>query len=154
LLDRLPADETLAEEEHHPARALSRVDVTGMVAVAIADDVCRAGTPRVVQAIVEGVRDVADDPLDGLPMLHHRSLHEPTDVADGECQVWPRVGEVAKAPHKAPVLRGIDLLRGAVAANVQPLLHRSERGVAISEPPSSTMRLALAVYRRLVPESS
>jgi len=125
---------TLAEEEEHLARTLACVDVAGVVTVAIADEVCRARTPRVVQAEVEGTRDVADDPLDGLQMLHHRSLHEPTDVADGECQVRPRVDEVAKAPNKAPVLRGVDLLRGAVAAQLQPLLHRNERGVAIGEP--------------------
>jgi hypothetical protein len=42
------------------------------------------GTRRVVQAVVEGAHDVADDPLDGLLVLHRQSLHEPTDVANGE----------------------------------------------------------------------
>ena len=96
--------------------------------------VCRVRTPRVVQAVVEDARDIADDPLDGLQMLHRWSLHEPTDVADGERQVRPCVGEVAKAPHKAPVLRGVDLFRGAVASQLQPLLHWSERRVAFDEP--------------------
>jgi hypothetical protein len=40
LLDRLPANETLVEEEEDPARALAGVDVTGVVAVAVPDMVC------------------------------------------------------------------------------------------------------------------
>ena len=38
LLDRLPAHEALAEEEHDPARAFAGVDVPGMVAVAVPDE--------------------------------------------------------------------------------------------------------------------
>jgi hypothetical protein len=43
LLDRLPANETLAEEEEDPARALAGVDVAGVVAVAVPDKVCLPG---------------------------------------------------------------------------------------------------------------
>ena len=57
LLDRLLADQTLAEEES-PAGALDYVDVASVVAVAVPDEVRRAGAPRVVQAIVRGARDV------------------------------------------------------------------------------------------------
>jgi hypothetical protein len=48
-----------------------------------------------VQAVVEGAYDVSHDPLDGLQMLRHRSLHVPTDVVDGKHQVRSRVGEIA-----------------------------------------------------------
>jgi hypothetical protein len=43
LLDRLPANETLVEEEEDPARALAGVDVAGVVAVAVPDKVCLPG---------------------------------------------------------------------------------------------------------------
>lgn len=70
-----------------------------MVCVAGANKVCRVGTP-VVEVVVEGAQDVANAPLDILQMLCCPSLHEPTNIAYGEHQIWPRVGEVAKAPHK------------------------------------------------------
>jgi hypothetical protein len=57
-------------------------------------------------------------------VLHRRSVQEPTNVADGECQVRSCVGEVAKAPHKI----------GGVTAQLQRLRHRSESWVAIGEP--------------------
>jgi hypothetical protein len=44
------------------------------------------------------------------------------------------VGEVAKAPHKIPVLCSIHLLHHAVIAQLQSLLHRSESWVAVGEP--------------------
>jgi hypothetical protein len=132
LLDRLPANETLAEEEEDPACALTGVDVAGVVAVP--DKVCLPRAPRVVDAVVESPRNIADDPLHSLLVLHCRSLHEPTNVDDEECQVRSCVGEVAKAPHKTLVLRSIHLLRRAVAAQLQFLLHRSESWVAVGEP--------------------
>jgi hypothetical protein len=46
LLDRLPANETLAEEEEDPARALAGVDVAGVVAVAVSDKVCLSRATR------------------------------------------------------------------------------------------------------------
>jgi hypothetical protein len=134
LLDRLPANEALAEEEEDPARALAGVDVTGVVAVVVPDKVCLPRAPRVVEAMVESPRNIADDPLHSLLVLHCRSLHEPTNVADGECQVRPCVGEVAKAPHKIPVLRSVHLLRRAITAQLQALLHRSESWAAVGEP--------------------
>jgi hypothetical protein len=132
LLDRLPANESLAEEEDDPACALTGVDVAGVVAVL--DKVCLPRAPRVVEVVVESPCNIADDPLHSLLVLCRRSLHKPTNVADGECQVWPCVGEVAKAPHKTPVLRSVHLLRRAVAAQLQPLLHWSESWVAVGEP--------------------
>jgi hypothetical protein len=84
--------------------------------------------------MVESPRNIADDPLHSLLVLRCRSLHEPTNVADGECQVRTCVGEIVKAPHKTPVLRSIHLLRRAVAAQFQSLLHRSESWVAVGEP--------------------
>jgi hypothetical protein len=84
LLDRLPANEALAEEEEDPACALASVDVIGVVAVAVPDKVCLS---RVVETVVESPRNIADDPLHSLLMLRHRSLQEPTNVADGVCQV-------------------------------------------------------------------
>ena len=134
LLDRLPANEALAEEEEDPARTLAGVDVAGVVAVAVPDEVCRSRAPRVVETVVESPRNIADDPLHGLLVLRRRSLHEPTDVADGERQVRPCVGEVAEAPHKTPVLSSVYLLRRAVTAQLQPLLHQSESWVAVGEP--------------------
>jgi hypothetical protein len=132
LLDRLPANETLAEEEEDAARAL--VGVASMVAVAIPDKVCLSRAPRVVEDVVESPRNIADGPLHNLLVLRCQSLHEPTNVADGECQVRPCVGEVAKAPHKTSVLRSVHLLRRAVTAQLQSLLHRSESWVAVGEP--------------------
>jgi hypothetical protein len=134
LLDRLPANETLAEEVEDPARALAGVDVAGMVAVVVPNKVWLPRAPRVVEAVVESLRNIADDPLHSLLVFRCRSLHELTNVADGECQIRPCVGEVAKAPHKTPVLRSIHLLRRAVAAQLQSLLHRSENWVVVGEP--------------------
>jgi hypothetical protein len=132
LLDRLPANETLVEEEEDPTRALAGVDVAGVVAVV--DKVCLPRAPRVVEAVVESPCNIVDDPLHSLLVLRSRSLHEPTNVADGECQVRSCVGEVAKAPHKMPVLRSVHLLHHAVMTQLQFLLHRSESWVAVSEP--------------------
>jgi hypothetical protein len=126
LLDRLPANETLAKEEEDPARALAGVDVAGVVAVAVPDRVCLPRASRIVEAMVESPRNIADDPLHSLLVLRCRSLHEPTNVADGECQVRSCVGKVAKAPHKTSVLRSVHLLRRAVTTQLQSLLHRSE----------------------------
>jgi hypothetical protein len=117
LLDRLPANEALDEKED-PARALAGVDVADVVTVAVPDKVCLPRAPRVVETMVESPRNIADDPLHSLLVLRCRSLHEPTNVADGECQVQPCVGEVAKAPHKTPVLRSIHLLRRAVTTQL------------------------------------
>jgi hypothetical protein len=122
LLDQLSANEALAEEEEDPARALAGVDVVGVVTVAVPNKMCLPRALRVVEAVVESPCNIANDPLHSLLVLCHRSLHEPTNVADGECQVWPCVGEVAKAPHKTPVLRSVHLLRRDVAAQLQPLL--------------------------------
>jgi hypothetical protein len=119
LLDRLPANEALAEEEEDPARAFVGVDVASVVTVAVPDKVCLPRAPRVVEVVVESPYNIADDSLHSLLMLRRRSLHESTNVADGECQVRPCVGEVAKAPHKTPVLRSVHLLRRAVAAQLQ-----------------------------------
>jgi hypothetical protein len=90
--------------------------------------------PQVVEAVVESPRNIANDPLHSLLVLRCRSLHEPTNVADGECQVCLCVGEVAKSPHKTPVLRSVHLLRRAVTAQLQSLLHQSESWVAVGEP--------------------
>jgi hypothetical protein len=87
LLDRLPANETLTEEEEDPACALAGVDVIGVVAVAVPDKVCLPRSPQVLEAVVESPRNIADDPLHSLLVLRCRSLDEPTNVADGECQV-------------------------------------------------------------------
>jgi hypothetical protein len=126
LLDRLPANKTLAEEEEDPARALAGVDVTDVVTVTVPNKVCLPRAPRLVEAVVESPRNIADDPLHSLLVLHCRSLHEPTNVADRECQVRPCVDEVVKAPHKTPVLRSVHLLRRAIMTQLQSLLHRSE----------------------------
>jgi hypothetical protein len=134
LLDRLPTNETLAEEEEDAARALAGVDVTGVVAVTVPDKVCLPRAPRVVEVVVKSPRNIADDPLHSLLVLRCRSLHEPTNVANGECQVRPYVGVVAKAPHKTSVLRSVHLLRRAVTAQLQSLLHWSESWVAVGEP--------------------
>jgi hypothetical protein len=86
LLDRLPANEALVEEED-PARALAGADVVGMVTVNVPDKVYLPRAPRVVEAVVESPYNIADDSLHSLLMLCHRSLHELTNVTDRECQV-------------------------------------------------------------------
>jgi hypothetical protein len=134
LLDRLPANEAPTKEEEDPNRALAGVDVAGVVTVTIPDKVCLPKAPRVVEVVVENPCNIADDPLHSLLVLRHRSLHELTNIADEECQVRSCVGEVAKAPHKTSVLRSVHLLRRAVAAQLQPLLHQSESWVTVGEP--------------------
>jgi hypothetical protein len=75
LLNRLPANEALVEEEEDPARALAGVDVAGVVTVAVPDKVCLPRAPQVVEAVVESPYNIADDPLHSLLVLRHRSLH-------------------------------------------------------------------------------
>jgi hypothetical protein len=104
-----------------------------VVTVVVPDKVCLPRAPRVVEVMVESSYNIADDPFHSLLVLCRRSLHEPTNIADGECQVRPCVSEVAKAPHKTSVLRSVHL-RHAVTAQLQPLLHRSESWVAVGEP--------------------
>jgi hypothetical protein len=123
LLDRLPTNEAPAEEEDDPARALAGVDVTGVVTVTVPDKVCLPRAPQVVEAVVESPYNIADDSLHSLLMLRRRSLHELTNVANGEYHVRSCVGEVAKAPQKTPVLRSVHLLRRAITAQLQSLLY-------------------------------
>jgi hypothetical protein len=134
LLDRLPANEALVEEEEDPARALAGVDVTDVVTVTVPDKVYLSRAPRVEEVVVESLCNIVDDSLHNMLMLRHRSLHVPTNVTNGECQVRPCMGEVAKAPHKTLVLRSIHLLRRAIVAQLQSLLHRSESWVPVGEP--------------------
>jgi hypothetical protein len=81
----LQLDKALTEEEEDLTRALAGVDVTSVITVAVPDKVCLPREPRVVDALVESPCNIADDSLHSLLMLHHRSLHEPTNVADREC---------------------------------------------------------------------
>jgi hypothetical protein len=74
LLDRLPADEVLVKEEDDPTGALASVDVAGVVAVTVPDEVCHSGAPRVVETMVESPRNIADDPVHSLLVLRHWSL--------------------------------------------------------------------------------
>jgi hypothetical protein len=67
-------------------------------------------------------------------MLHRRSLHESTNVADEECQVRSCVGEVVKTPHKMLVPCNVHLIRRTVVAQLQPLLHWSESWIVVGEP--------------------
>jgi hypothetical protein len=134
LLDRVLANEALVEEEEDPARALAGVDATNVVTVIVPDKVYLPSAPQVVEVVVESPCNIADDHLHSLLVLRRRSLHEPTNVVDGECQVRPCVGEVAKAPHKTPVLRSVHLIRRAIVAQLQHLLHWSESWVAVGEP--------------------
>jgi hypothetical protein len=87
-----------------------------------------------IEAVVESPCNIEDNPLHSLLVLHRRSLYEPTNVTDGECQVRPCVDEVAKAPHKMSVLCSVHLLSRAIAAQLQPLLHQSESWVIVGEP--------------------
>jgi hypothetical protein len=114
-----------------------------VVAIAVPDKVFLPRAPQVVEVVVESPCNIANDPIHSLLVLHRRPLHEPTNVADGECQVRLCVGEVAKAPHKTLVLRSVHLLNCAVAPQLQPLLHQSESWVAVSE--SSQLNDALGV---------
>jgi hypothetical protein len=89
LLDRLPANEALAEEGD-PTHVFVSVDVTGVVTVAVPDKVCLPRAPRVVEVVVESPCNIADDSLHSLLMLYRRSLHELTNIADGECEGSPQ----------------------------------------------------------------
>jgi hypothetical protein len=51
LLDRLPANETLAEEEEDLARAFVGIDVTGVVTIVVPDKVCLPKAPRLVEVV-------------------------------------------------------------------------------------------------------
>jgi hypothetical protein len=130
LLDRLPANETLVEEEEDPARALASADVAGVVTVAVPDKVCLPRAPRVEEAVVESPCNIADDSLHSLLMLHRRSLHEPTNVADGECQVRSCVGEVASTSSVVLSWLSFSLSSIGVRAGLQSV-----------SPASSTTRL-------------
>jgi hypothetical protein len=105
-----------------------------VVTITVPDKVWLPRAPRVVEAVVESPCNIADDPLHSLLVLRRRSLHELTNVANRECQVRPCVDEVAKSPHKMPVLRSVHLLCRAITAQLQPLLHPIESWVAVGEP--------------------
>ena len=81
LLDRLPVDGTLAEEEDDPACALAGVDVAGVVAVAVPDKVCLLRAPRVVETVVKSLRNIAGDPFHSL--LVSQPARAPSSVAAG-----------------------------------------------------------------------
>jgi hypothetical protein len=118
LLDRLPADGALVEEEEDPACALAGVDVVGVVVVVVPDKVCLPRAPRVVETVVKSPRNIADDPLHSMLVLRRWSLQEPTNVADGVCQIRSCVDEIAKALHKTPVLSSVHILRRVVTAQL------------------------------------
>ena len=59
LLEGLPADQAITEEEHRPGCALIGVHIAGEVAVAVADESRRVGGPSVVKTVVKGARHVA-----------------------------------------------------------------------------------------------
>jgi hypothetical protein len=75
--------------------------------------------------MVESPRNIADDRLHGLRVLHRWSLQEQTNLVKGVCQVRSCVDKVVKATHKTLVLRSVHLCR-VVVAQLQPLLCRSE----------------------------
>jgi len=77
----LPTDQAIAEEEHGYARALAFVDVAGKVAVTVADESRRAGSPCVVQTVVEGARHVPEYAYDHLQVLHRELFMNPTENA-------------------------------------------------------------------------
>jgi hypothetical protein len=64
LLDRLPANESLVEEEEDPAHVLVDVDVTGVVTVAVSDKVCLPRAPQVVEVVVKREREGREDRSD------------------------------------------------------------------------------------------
>jgi hypothetical protein len=81
----MSANEALAEEEEDLIRALADVDVADVVTITVPSKVCLHRAPLVVEAVVESPCNIADDSLHSLLMLRRRSLHEPINVADGEC---------------------------------------------------------------------
>jgi hypothetical protein len=115
----------VAEEEHNSTYALARVDVTSEVTFVVGDEMCRARAPLVPQTIVQRAYNVAQDPLDGLLVLHRRLLHELAHIPDSERQVRSGMNQVAQATDKMSVLHHINLLCLAIVAQLQPLLHRS-----------------------------
>ena len=74
LVDQLPVNEALTKEEEDLARDLVGVDVIGVVIDAIPNKVCLPRAPQVVETVVEGPRNITNDPLRILLMLHRRSL--------------------------------------------------------------------------------
>jgi hypothetical protein len=115
-----------------------------VVAVAVPNKVCHPRAPRVGETVVKSPRNIADDPPHSLLVLHRRSLQEPTNVDDRVCQIRSCVDEVAKTPHKTPILSSVHLLRRVVTAQLQLLLHRSESLVAISEPSQPNNALGIS----------
>ena len=79
---------------------------------------------------------------DSLLVLHHGSLHEPTDEPDGECQVRASVHQVAQTADETSVMSGVDLRR-AVPTKPQSFLHWSMGRTAASH-----------VWRRVMPLAS
>jgi hypothetical protein len=121
---------TIADKEQHVARALARVDVVGEVTVVVADEMRRIRALLVPQTVVQRACDVAQDLLDGLLMLHRQLLYELADIPDSERHIWPGMNQVVQATDNTSVLRHINLLCLAVAAQLQSLLHQSVGRVA------------------------
>jgi hypothetical protein len=95
------------------------------VTIIVLDKVYLPRAPRVVEAVVESPCNIVDDTLHSLLVLRHRSLHEPTNIADGECLVRSCVGEVAKAPQKTPVRLYVNLSSVKVRDGLQSVRRAS-----------------------------
>ena len=87
LLHRLPAHWTPPKEEEHTRGALARINVTGHVTIAVADETRTAVQPRVAASVLNGARHVSEDPLHRRQMLSGRLLHEAAHIADRERKV-------------------------------------------------------------------
>ena len=125
MLDGLLADQAVAKEEQCSAHALACVNVTGEVAVIVADEPCGARHLGEVQTEVKGASHISENALDSQFMLHHRPLHEPTNKLNDERQVWASVHQIAQTADELLVVHGVDLLRRALSAKPQSFLHRS-----------------------------
>ena len=89
----------------------------------------RAGSPLVVQTVVQGPGHVSENALQGLQVV---PFHEPAHEYDDERQVRPSVHQVAQTADELLVVRGIDLLCRAVPTEPHPFLHWSLGWIAAS----------------------
>jgi hypothetical protein len=125
LLERLPAHQAIAEEEHRASGALLGVNVPNKIIVAVAQQSCRSSSPHVPQTKLQSPGDVAEDSLHKLEILLFWLLEETAQVPNNIRlrQIRSGTDEIPQAINDAPVLSRIRLLCLAIMTHPKPLFH-------------------------------
>jgi hypothetical protein len=88
--------------------ALSVVDVAGEISITIANKLLIPCTMLVIAPVVQSYYNVPEQMFYSCLVLHRRRLHEPTDEAHGEHDVWPCMHEVAQASDDTTIERDVN----------------------------------------------